>query len=1317
MQDPKPSWGSLFGFTLRAHLPTLIPGAVFALLAGCVTPALAILLGNLFDAFTNFGAGRITGDELRTRVESNCLGVFGLGAAGWLLNGAYFAAFVVFGALQACFIRKRLFAELLKRDVEWFEAQDEGVGAFLSGVQAHVHDLQMATSQPLAFLIQYLCRSLAALCLGFYTSWSLSLVTLAGIPMFSAAIAVLSSRLNQSITFQQEELTHASKVANNAIASIDTVQCLNGQDFESRKYAARIDKAALYYLRQARLSSVQISLICWMMFGMFVQGFWFGSILARQGKLTSGEVLRTFWACLTAAQSIEQLLPQIIVMEKGKVASVALQSILRTRPDNRRASEMKGALYPQYCEGDIKVNNVSFSYPAQPDTCVLKPSTFFFPAGETTFVIGKSGSGKSTLGQLLMRFYLPTSGQISVDGNPLQSLHVSWIRNNLTLVEQRSVLFSDSVYRNITFGHHKENEVTDKEIHQAIKLAALQETIEFLPSGLDTCVGPGGGFLSGGQKQRIAIARARLRDTPILILDEPTSALDYENRSEVMRAIREWRRGRTTIIITHDMSHILDDDFVYVLEHGTIVQSGHRSALEKCASSEKYFGLASRTDRSAAKLSSPSANTELSDYEGSSSINSINERRPGLPARVYHRGRASWAQHHIPPGLRSRSLEVTGKRRLLTSAITEETSLSSKAGLFQAEQTDYAQTVTGEFEMTELGNGADNLRRFPGSDHSRPSQIPQEHPAKNGDLIPLSCIMRTVLPTLSPKKRVILLLGFLAALGHASATPIFAFCLSQLFKTFYAGRNSAQLTKKWALAVLGVSIGDGLSSFFMHYLLELCGEAWMDALRKSAFHRVLNQPRFWFEKKENSASRLASYLDQNSEDMRNLVGRFAGFVIVAASIAVMAVIWSLVVCWKLTLVALACGPIIYIITRSFEGSNGQWERRCNEADTVAAEIFSETFSEIRTVRALTLEGYFHRKQGNAISHCLSLGLKRAIYTGMLFGLVESAVIFTSALMFYYASKLAIAEFTVNDVMTVISLLLFSMGYAAQVLSWIPQVNTSREIASQLLRLSRLPEAGSHEHRGQLKNSRLTPIQLMNLDFRYPSRPNMPILKNVSITISQNSCTAIVGQSGSGKSTIALLLLSLYETPVSRNGRPTITLGGQDISLLHVPTLRSRIAIVSQQPTIFPGSIQTNISYGIDEHSPLASFYHVQAAAQAAGVDDFISSLPRGYATVIGDGGVGLSGGQKQRIVLARALLRRPQILILDEATSSLDPAGAEIVRQTIQRLVSERRDLTVIMITHSQEMIGIADHVVVLDQGVVVGDGSYTASPRREGRL
>ncbi|KAJ6161456.1 ABC transporter integral membrane type 1 [Penicillium chermesinum] len=543
------SWKSLATFTASQHVPVLALGTLFALLAGCVTPVLAVLLGNMFDAFTSFGAGHSNANSLRSTMITNCLGMVGLAGAGLVLNGAYFMVFVAFGEIQASVIRDKVFEELLKRDVEWFEAHKEGMGAFLSGIQS----LPAAGANLTIFMPD-------------------RRISRAGILYL---LAIICARMKGSITAQQVELTEASKVVNNAITSIDTVKCLNAEENEMESYSSRIERSAFYYLQQARLNSVQIAMIRWMMFGMFVQGFW--------------NVVRTFWACTTAAQSIEQILPQVIVMEKGKIASAILSSIVRDRGRHRLQSELRGTQYPLYCKGLIEVKNVSFAYPTQPERNVLTPSNFVFPAGETRFVIGKSGSGKSTLGALLLRFYLPKTGQIMVDGYPLYSLDVSWIRNNITLLEQKSVLFNDSVYRNMTLGLKNFPVVNAKDINEAIELAMLESTILNLPKGLNTLVGPGGSFLSGGQRQRVAIARAKLRDTPILILDEPTSALDNMNRVAVMEAIREWRKGKTTIIITHDMSHIRPDDFVYIMENGSIVHEGYRYEVERLPGNEKYF--------------------------------------------------------------------------------------------------------------------------------------------------------------------------------------------------------------------------------------------------------------------------------------------------------------------------------------------------------------------------------------------------------------------------------------------------------------------------------------------------------------------------------------------------------------------------------------------------------------------------------------------------------------------------------------------------------------------------------------------------------
>ena len=603
----------------------------------------------------------------------------------------------------------------------------------------------------------------------------------------------------------------------------------------------------------------------------------------------------------------------------------------------------------------------------------MNSASFFFPAGETTFVIGKSGSGKSTLGQLLTRVYSPTSGEILIDGTPIQTLSKNWIRNNFTLVEQRSILFNESIFMNIAFGRHDYDQIRKEDVQECIDLAMLQSVIDHMPNGIDTCVGYGGSFLSGGQRQRVAIARARLRNTPVLIMDEPTSALDGTNRHEVIRAIREWRKGKTTIIITHDMSHILDRDFVYVLDQGSVVQAGYRYEIEKLGNDFFHF------------------HQESYPCDSGDSILSDNSAELDKNRRI----------SSVLMGLRPESFH------------TENFQPRSRHSIVPTPQ-DTLQDGMQLIDFTERK-----------STHHKSSK-------RKDRQLSLFQIMLTIIPNLTVGQRVLLLLGVLFTLCHSSTTPIFAYFLSKLQVTFFNKMSAL----KWALAVLGVSISDGMVSFFMHYLLSLCSQAWVDCLRKRAFRRVLDQPKQWFEEEGNSPSQLTACLVRDGEEMREILSRFGGYALVAASIAVIATAWSLAVCWKLTLVALSIGPVVYAITRGFERISGLWDRRCNEARGVASEVFVETFSELRTVRTLTLEPFFQGKHTKALLKCLTTGLRKAGYTGFLFGLVESVIIFVSALIIYYGGLLvSVLEYTVEDIMTVLSMLLFSIGYASVVLSW------------------------------------------------------------------------------------------------------------------------------------------------------------------------------------------------------------------------------------------------------------------------------------------
>jgi ATP-binding cassette subfamily B (MDR/TAP) protein 1 len=392
-------------------------------------------------------------------------------------------------------------------------------------------------------------------------------------------------------------------------------------------------------------------------FSMFVQGFWFGAKLVREGKITPGDVLAVFWACLIAASTMQNLTIAFVAFTRGKASMVTLMTLVNPPPSNTtttttgnnttnlnphpdvdanrmslqpivaqprpyslfRTSKSAPKSYlkptplrkirPSTCAGEFQLTNITFSYPSRPGVPVLRNVSMFLPARETTFVVGGSGSGKSTLAQLLLRLYEVQHGKgtLELDGQNMGYLDTEWVRGEIGCVSQQVVMFDGTVHDNVALGvaggrkgpgSRHPREVTREEVIAACRMALLHDFVKELPEGYDTRLGNGGASLSGGQKQRLAIARAYMRNPTVLILgtyssptlisillipislDEATSALDGTSRLLVFEAIKHWRRNKTTIVITHDLSQITPDDFLYLLKDGSLVEQGFRADLE-----------------------------------------------------------------------------------------------------------------------------------------------------------------------------------------------------------------------------------------------------------------------------------------------------------------------------------------------------------------------------------------------------------------------------------------------------------------------------------------------------------------------------------------------------------------------------------------------------------------------------------------------------------------------------------------------------------------------------------------------------------------
>ncbi|ORY19823.1 P-loop containing nucleoside triphosphate hydrolase protein [Clohesyomyces aquaticus] len=1358
-------WKALFGFTTKKHLPVLCVGVLCATIAALVLPAMSILFGLIFRQFTDFASGNTAGKIMLENISRYCLYLTALGAVNWLANSIYFPSILIFGDLQAKSARNRIFNALLRKDMDWYDTRDNGIAAFLPGVQMQVRDLQLSCSGPIGECIQCCVSGIGALSIALYFSWNLTLVIICAVPFVYMFMAFLSSRLSKQAHEQADQLQLALKYVTSAVSSIETVKCFNGQSFELQKYASVIARTGRLYNRQANLRSIQIGFMQFITYSMFVQGFWYGSRLVITGKKSPGEVTTTFWGALMAVQGITGFLPQFIVLQKGKVAGARLLATIARISNQETDPKLEEGQKPYQCAGAIEFKKVTFLYPSRPDQPALQDASVFFPSGETSFVVGRSGSGKSTLGQLIVRFYEPTAGSISIDGVPLADINHRWLRQNITLVEQHSVLFNDTVRHNIALAKEC-NGASQEEVQQAVEFALLEQTIRDLPDGLETWIGPKGNSMSGGQKQRIALARARLRDTPVLILDESTSALDRITRSTILEAIRIWRRGKTTIVITHDISQILPDDYVYILDHAQLVQEGHRRSVEARPNSVFNTSISGNVTETGDEEAWPDNETDeiLSFY---STAHVPPKRRPSAPAVVFGEQLQSPLLSPLArDGLTPETLLAARSRQGSVATPGPRNNLNANLGRSESRSFDIRRSHERRSISRPRASSRVSVRgrsrtpsHGPPKRHGSPRRVSIKEPPTrcSGNLekeihldglarasqadqledslegripgfkaLTIRQILATTWPNLGWDCRLTLCAAFACAVVHAGCTPAFAYVFAKLLSTFFSASDRQRMAMIYATAILGIGIVDGLATWGFHFLFDYCAQAWVNALRTEAMQRILDQPREFFDRDENSVARIAECLDHFAEEARNLLGRFAGISVVVAVMILIAIVWSLMICWKLTLVALATGPIMYATTACYNAISGLWAARSNEADENVGEVLYETFTNIRTVRALVLEEVFRRKFSATTKAALMTGLKRAIYSGPIFGLNYAAIIFVAAFLFWFGAKLASTnEVATTNVLQTFTILLLSASQINFIVMYIPQISTAKDAGTRLLRFANLPQ-DSHEHRGNVELRKAEDLVLNDLNFAYPMRKGHQVLHEVNINIPPGSCTAIVGPSGSGKSTIAALLLRLYETNSHYRGRlgpPGIMISNRDINILHTDSLRSRIAVVSQTPVLFPGTIAENIAYGSDSASPRAMDQILQAAA-AAGIAEFISGLPQGYYTLVGEGGTGLSGGQAQRVSIARALMRKPDVLILDEATSALDAESAAIIRDTVRRLVAqsrnggggkEKRDMTVLIITHAREMMAIAEHVIMLDKGRVVEEGGFDELKKKRG--
>lgn len=484
--------------------------------------------------------------------------------------GAYTLSWI--GNMVVMRMRQELFSRFVHLPVSFHD--QHSTGQLISKVIYDTEQVSVAAGKALLTLVREGALVIGLLAVMFYKSWQLSLAFLVIGPVVAIIVAYVSKRFRIVSKSIQKSMGNLTTSVEQVLKGHKVVLMFDGQQKETEQFHDknnhnRQQNMKLVVSRILSVSSIQVIASVALAVVLFIS-----SMPGMVENLTAGVFTSVVVSMTMLLKPLKQLTTVNSEFQKGMAACESIFEIL-----DQEEEQNTGTIKPKMVEGNLAFRDVSFAYDENGET-VLKNISFGVPKGQTLALVGRSGSGKSTISNLLTRFYQPQSGEILLDDIPLSQIELKALRNQFAVVSQQVTLFNDTIANNIAYG--MEGVVDRKQIEQAAKVAHVLEFAETLENGLDTMVGENGLMLSGGQRQRIAIARAVLKDAPVLILDEATSALDTESERYIQEALETLQQDRTSIVVAHRLSTIENADQILVIDKGVIVEQGqHQSLLQK----------------------------------------------------------------------------------------------------------------------------------------------------------------------------------------------------------------------------------------------------------------------------------------------------------------------------------------------------------------------------------------------------------------------------------------------------------------------------------------------------------------------------------------------------------------------------------------------------------------------------------------------------------------------------------------------------------------------------------------------------------------